>query len=328
MRHSIQGTLFATAVALGASELAAQGLRNGINSADLVAVARQVGKKPHNEHVALHRVQIIQDVFGSNGNAAVTVIDWPKLSLHQRPSPRQSRLYCLKSASVTAERLGLPASAGPYYKMVGHSDSNPLVLGKPENSPIVGFAAVIARGKAGASAARTADELATIAVRGDASVRTEAAHLLAERPHLRQAIAATRWSQILGRTTGETADIDYKIALAQLCAEQQLEGLVDTLAVSLGPVSDPRYARCVGRIARVLHGEEASTVLERRLPNLRNDADRAAVLRAIGATNTEAALALLLRLDKIMGKDAGVAAALAEHRSPQAKAAVMRRRSK
>ena len=105
MRHPIQGTLFATVVALGASDLLAQGLRNGINSADLVAVARQVGKKPHNDQVTLHRVQIISNVFGSNGNTAVTVLDWPKLSLHQRPSPRQARLYCLKSASVTHKAL-------------------------------------------------------------------------------------------------------------------------------------------------------------------------------------------------------------------------------
>ncbi|MCR9246182.1 MAG: hypothetical protein NXI31_14220 [bacterium] len=326
MRCVFTLTVLATTVATLPATLRAQNLRRGISDADLVAVARQVGKRPHNDRVTLHRVQILEDVFGSDGRAAVTVLDWPRLSVHQRPMPRQSRLYCLRSANVTASRLGLPASEGPYYKMVGWPGSNPLVTGDRSKNPIVGFANVIARAKAGASATSTASELATIAVRGDASVRIEAARLLTERQDLRKVIAAPQWSQIVGRATGETEDVPFKIALAELCSEQRLEGLVDNLAVSLGPVSDPRYARCVGRIARAMHGEGASAILERRLPNLRNPRDRVAVLRAIGATNTETALALLLRLDKVMGKDAAVEAALAEHRSPQAKAAVLRRK--
>ncbi|MCA8951475.1 MAG: hypothetical protein KDE27_18350 [Planctomycetes bacterium] len=317
--------LLAAALAVATNALPAQDLRRGIGDADLVAVARQIGKRNHDDRVVLHRVQIVQEVFGSNGNTAVTVLDWPTLSMHNRPSPRQSRLYCLKSAGVTAERLGLPASEGPYYKMVGWAGSNPLIGSAPDEDPIVRFAAVIARGKAGASATRTAGELATVAVEGDPAVRTEAARLLTERGDLRLVLAAPQWSAILARAAGETEDVDYKVALAELCAEQRLEGLVETLSVSLGPVQDPRFARCVGRIANLMHGEQATEALERRLTLLRDPADRAVVLRAIGATNTDAALALLLRLDSVGGKDAAVEAALKEHRSPQAEAAVLRR---
>lgn len=312
-------------VALGPS-IAAQDLRRGISDADLVAVARQVGKKKHDDGLHLHRVQLIHDVFGGGGHAAVTVLDWPKLSVHQRPSPRQSRLYCLKSAGVTAERLGLPASGGPYYKMVGWAGSNPLIGAEPQEDAIVRFAELIARGRQGASAVETAGELATLAVRGAPPVRTEAARLLAERGDLRAVVGPPQWSQIIGRAAGETEDVPYKIALAELCAEQRLEGLVDSLAVSLGPVDDPRYARCVGRIARALHGEDATEVLEHRLQHLRDPKDRAVVLQAIGASNTEAALAFLLRLNSVLGKDAAVEAALREHRSPRAKEAVARRR--
>jgi len=322
--HIIDFTV-AMAVALTAA-LPAQNLRRGIADADLVAVARQVGKKKHNDQLNLHRVQVIHDVFGSGGKSAVTVLDWPKLSVHMRPQPRQSRLYCLKSAKGIATRLGLPEDGGPYYKMIGWSGSNPLIGAEPKNDAIVKFAQVIARGKSGASALQTAGELATIAVHGSASVRTQAARLLTERGDLRGALVAAQWSQIVGRASGETEDVAYKIALAELCAEQRISGLVDRLAVSLGPVRDPEYARAVGRIARMLHGEEATTVLERRLPHMRDPKDRVAVLQAIGATNTDAALAYLLRLDSVLGHDAAVEAALKEHRSPQAKAAVARRR--
>lgn len=315
----------AIATLLGAL-LPAQDLRRGINAADVVVVARQIGMTKRGDALVLHRVQVIHDIRGAAGHKAVTVLDWPKLSMHVRPQPRQSRLYCLKEATGAASRLGLPADGAPYYKMVGWSGSNPLIGADVGNDPVVQFAAVLARGVAGASATDTASDLATLATTGAKSVRTEAAMLLAERGDLRATVAAAHWSRLVARASGETEDIAYKIALAQLCAEQRLVGLVDKLAVSLGPVQEAEYARVVGRIAKVLHGEEATAVLERRLPHLRNAEDRAVVLRAIGATNTDTALAFLLQLDSVVGKDAAIEAALREHRSPRAKDAVLRRR--
>ena len=118
-------------------------------------------------------------------------------------------------------------------------------------------------------------------------------------------------------------DIPYKIALAELCAEQRLDGLLEALAVSLGPVTDVRYARCVGRIGKVLHGEQATSILSARLKLAGQEQDRKMLLLAIGATNTESALEALLRMSKT---DAAVTAALAEHTSPRARAAVADRK--
>jgi len=309
-----------------ASLAPAQDLRRGLTDADVVVVGRQVGKTVHDENLVLHRVQVLMDIRGAVGNTAVTVLDWPKLALHQRPSPRQSRLYCLQDASAAAGRLGLPVTNGPYYRMVGWAGSNPLIGAEPGNDPVVRFAQVLARGEAGARALDTATDLCTVAVRGDAAVRTEAVRYLTERGDLRETLGPTQWSDLVARASGETDDVPYKIALAELCGEQRIEGLVETLAVSLGPVQDPEYARVVGRIARMLHGEAATQKLEQRLMGLREAKDRAMVLLAIGATNTEAALGLLLRLDGMVGKDAAVEAALQEHKSPRAKEAVLRRR--
>jgi hypothetical protein len=307
-----------------ASFAPAQELRRGITDADVVVVGRQVGKTPHDENLVLHRVQVLHDVHGAAGNTALTVLDWPKLALHQRPSPRQSRLYCLQDASALATRLGLPTASGPYYKMVGWAGSSPLIGAEIGNDAVVLFARVLAR--TDARAVDTAGELCTIAVRGNATVRTEAARFLTERGDLRATLGPAQWSDLIARASGETDDVPYKIALAELCAEQRIEGLVETLAVSLGPVQDPEYARAVGRIARALHGEEATTQLEQRLLGLREPKDRAMVLLAIGATNTEAALGLLLRLDGVLGKDPAVEAALQEHKSPRAKEAALRRK--
>lgn len=116
----------------------------------------------------------------------------------------------------------------------------------------------------------------------------------------------------MARAAGEVDDVDHKIALSMLCGEQRLDGLVEALAVSLGPVTDARYARCVARISKVLHGEQATEVLGRRLRNLARPEDRKMVLMAIGATNTRSALEALQKMDRT---DAAVAAALREHRS-------------
>ena len=300
-----------------------QGLRRGLVDADAVFVGRQVGKKPHGDALVLHRVQVLEGLRGLDGASAVTVLDWPKLSLHNRPTPRQSRLFCLQDASAIAQRLGLPGSGAPYFKMVGWSGSHPLIGSDLDRDPIVGFARVLAAGERGVSTSDTANALASLAVYGAPAVRAEVALYLTERPDLRGKLSSLHWNQLMARATGETEDVDYKVALATLCAEQRLEGLVDALAVSLGPVTDPRYARCVGRIAKLLHGEQATDVLSERLRNLGRQKDREMVLMAIGATNTQSALDALMKMDK---QDAAVIAALREHRSKRAQDAAGKRR--
>ncbi len=313
---------------LVAATLPGQDLRRGLVGADAVVVGRQIGKKPHGDELLLHRVQVVRDLRGAAGAGAVTVIDWPNLGLHNRPQPRQSRLYCLEDASAVAERLGLPAANAPYYRMVGWAGTNPLVGADLDADPLVGFATLLARSDAGAPSTDTASGLFAFALSAHPQVRIEATRLLAERPDLCGHLQSVQWSQLLTRASGESADVAYKIALAELCAERRLDGVLDALLVSLGPVDAPEYARTVGRIARALHGEDSTNRLQARLRVLREPRDRAAVLLAIGATNTESGLDALLRLDQGPSKDPAVEAALREHRSPRAKEASLQKSSR
>lgn len=310
---------------LFAAPLLAQDLRHGLLDADVVVVGREVNKTKHNDDLEFHRLQVMSDIRGAAGNTAVTVLDWPKLGLHQRPSPRQSRLYCLQDASAIATRLGLPAAQGPYYKMVGWAGSSPLVGADLTTDATVQFAKLLARSDAGARPSDTANELCQIALTGAKPVRTEAARLLTERGDLRGLLSPFQWSQLVSGASGELDDVTHKIALAELCAEQRLEGLLNTLAISLGPVTDPEYARVVGRIGKLLHGEAATTILQQRMTQLRDEKDRAVVLLAIGATNTDSALDALLRMD-MAGKNTAVEAALKEHRSPRAREAIAKKK--
>lgn len=298
---------------------AAQDLRHGLVAADAVVVGRQVAKTPHDEDVTLHVVQVVLDVRGGGGATAVTVLDWPKLALHQRPTPRQSRLYCLQDASGNATRLGLPADKGPYFKMVGFAGSNPLVGADLDADPVVRFARLLAASDAGTPPNDTARGLFALAVEGEPAVRAEAARLLLERPDLRQKLDGLHWSRLIGRAVGETDDIAYKSALAELCAEQRLDGVFDALLVGLGEVKDPGYAATVGRIGKALHGEDAAAKVMARLQQTAQADRRAPLLLALGATNTAGALDALLRMDR---KDPAVVAALKAHRDPKAQEAV------
>jgi hypothetical protein len=305
--------------ALLALPVHAQDLRRGLVAADAVVVAREVHKTASGDELELHKLQVMLDVRGASGAAAVTVLDWPRLSLHQRPTPLQSRLYCLQDASKIAERLGLPASEGPYYKMVGFAGSSPLVGAELATDCVVRFAQMLAASTAGAPPTDTANALVTTVLQGDASVRTEAAKYLTERPDLRAKLLGIQWSQLVTRAAGETDDVPFKIALAELCAEQHLDGVFDALIVGLSEVHDPEYARTVGRIGKMLHGEEAATKITDRLRQAGQASTRATLLLTLGATNTQTALDALLRMDR---RDAAVEAALREHRSPRAQEAV------
>lgn len=325
MNRTLQAVSLLLLAVLAGRELRAQDLHKGLTMADAVLVGRQVGKRAATPELTVHRVQVLHAVRGTEA-AAVAVLDWPNLSLHQRPMPRQSRLYCLLDASGTAQRLGLPADAGPYFTMIGGNGTNPLVGAEPAADPAVRLAAVLAAGEQGRASTATAVDLFDFALNGAPAVRSEAAAVLIARPTLRSHLSAVHWSQLAARASGETDDVPYKIALAELCAEQRLDGLLDGLVVSLGPVQDPEYARTVGRIAAALHGENGTAPLVERLQMTRDREARAALLLALGASNTEGALQTLLQLRRTTGPDAAVDAALREHRSRRAQDAVSRGR--
>jgi hypothetical protein len=302
---------------------AAQDLHNGLTMADAVVVGRQVGKRPFNDELVLHKVQVLRSIRGTDAQS-ITVLDWPNLGLHSRPAPRQSLLYCLCDCSKVAERLGLPASEGPYFKLQGGPGTLPIVGADIDRDPAVKLALVLALAERGRDPAATATDLEAIALSGDPSVRSEATALLIARPDLRLKLSPIDWSQLVQKATGETEDMRYKIALAELCAEQRIPGLVDGLVVSLGPVKDPEFARSVGRIATLLQGEQGAAVITGRLTMMRDPETRAALLLALGASNTDAALQTLLQL-RSAGADPAIDAALREHRSPRAQEAAGKR---
>jgi hypothetical protein len=303
----------------------AQELRKAITDADVVAVARQVGTKAFSEDVDVHRLQVTFAVRGvAEGATSVAVIDWPNLSLHNRPSPRQTRLYCLHDASREAARIGLPAADGPYYRISGRAGSMPLVGADPRKDPSVRFAQVLSATEAGIEPAATAAQLAEWAVGTDPVVRLEATRHLAEQPLLRARVQPAHWSQLLSRTAGETDDVTYKVALAELCAEQRLPGLVDALVTGLSSVQDATYVRAVGRLTAHALGDGAVTPMLHRLQSTNDAALRAALLSAIGATRTEPALDVLLQLKRTGEPAAAIDAALKEHGSQRARDAVLR----
>jgi len=310
---------------LAVAALPAQDLHRALADADLVAVARQIGKQDISADLVVHKVQIVAGVRGvPTGVTVVNVLDWPNLSVHHRPSPRQQRLYCLQDATNAARRAGLPADQGPWYRMVGWADSNPLIAGAIEQDPIVRFARLLASAETGADATATASALADLAAQGAPAVRTEAAKLLAERPDLRTRLSSVHWSRLLSCVTGELEDVPHKIALAELCAEQRLPDLAEALLVGAGSVHHVDYLRAVGRLTANLQGDAATPVLMERLQQARAPEQRKALLLVLGATQTDSALDALLNLRRSLGnKDEALEAALTEHKSRRAREAVL-----
>ncbi len=307
---------------------AAQDLRRALVAADLVAVARQIGKTAFSDDIDLHHLQLV-DVLRAPAAAptTVTVLDWPKLSLHNRPSPRQGRLYCLHDATREARRLGLPDAGGPYYRMNAQSGTNPLVGADLGQDPVIQFARVLTAAERGAAPATTAAALVATALGAEPVTRLEATRHLAEQPLLRRNLVPVQWSRLLARATAETDAIDYKIALVELCAEQRLDGVVDAVILGLGSVHDIAFVRTAGRVCAALRGDDAAQLLLQRMQSIADQDTRNALLLAIGATQTGPALDALLRIKESGSVNASVAAvvdaALTEHGSQRAKDAIL-----
>ena len=319
---------FVLLAALPLAAARAQELRKALLEADLVAVAREVGKDAAGPELALHRLQIVAGVRGvPAGATAVVVLDWPGLALHNRPVPEQQRLYCLQDATAAAKRAGLPDDGGPYFRMSGWAGSNPPIGQGGAADPVLRLARLLAATEQGADPVTTAAGLVELAMQGAPEVRIEATRLLAERPDLRTRIPAMQWSTLLARVSGEVDDVPYKIALAELCAEQGLPGLAEALVVGIGPVRHVDYLRTVGRLLAHLRGESATPMLLERVQMAREPKDRQALLLALGATQTDSALDALLNL-RSAGADPAVDAALGEHKSRRARAAVQKRDDK
>ena len=72
-RTSTSAGLAALLLSLAAVPLHAQELRFALLDADLVTVARQLGKQSFDDNVDLHKVQVIQTLRSGGGTIPVTV---------------------------------------------------------------------------------------------------------------------------------------------------------------------------------------------------------------------------------------------------------------
>jgi hypothetical protein len=309
-------TILIAALSL-ARTTSAQDLHRAVASADLVVVATDARVRPLGKELLLHRLDVAATLRGDAADH-VTVVEHRNLSAHLRPRPGERRLYCLVDFSAKAAALGLPARQAPYYKMCGHRGSNPAV-GDPSSDPWVELTRAVLASENGATPAEHVAALLRLALTGPREMRTEAVTALTVNRRLHPALGREERSRLLSRAVAETDDVPFKIALASLCAEVRMDGLVDALCGSVDDVADPRFAETLGRIARRLHGERAIDVLRPHLVKATGSPSHARLLRALGATSTERALDALLQMHSAGGSELPeIEQALGLHGSPRA----------
>jgi len=317
MPNSILLSALAIASTLVASAPGQQ-LRRAVASADLVVVGKAEVTMSPDEDVILYQLRIARTLKG-DAPAQVTVVHSTGLSLHNRPVEDTQRLFCLHDYSAAARKAGLPPAQAPYFKMSGYAGSNPMVAANdPADDPAVQFAQIVLDSENGTSAHKVLPRLLTLVFNGTSPINTESVNYIREREVLRDAIDPLGQSQLLSRAVGESDDVQLKIALAQLCGECRMDGLVEALCQSMDAMHDREFAATVGRIASYLHGERAAKVLAPFIDRARGTELRGNLLVALGATSTEAALDALLRL---RSKDPGneyIEAALRLHGSKRA----------
>jgi hypothetical protein len=294
-------------VALAASP--AQELRHAAVAADRVVVGTVVSVRPIGKDWIVHRLKVARTLKGEAAEF-LQIVEPKQLAMHHRPTPAQQRVYCLHDVPPTADLAPL-AGNGPLTKVTGHADAAPLVKTSADDEPALVLVRLVLESEAGKSAKTIAPQVVALVALDDAAVRAEAVRMLTERSVLRDALTRMQWSDLVARAVGESQDVPLKIALAELCAEHRIDRLVESLCVSFDTVHDPRWSNAVGRIAKFLHGENAIDVLRPFVERPRDPKSRAALLLAIGHSDTAAAREALLRMRAIgEGKDAAVEAAL------------------
>ena len=294
-----------------------QRLHLAVARANVVAIAKEIGIQPLGDQLFLHRMVTVESLKG-NAPATFTVVERKRVTDQPRPTPAQARIYCLE----IDRQPDLPGRFAPYYRMTGHAGSNPLPTEPHDADPSVRLVRTLVRSEKGQGPARTAGELLQLAIHSDGPARTEAVQVLRERSVLADSLSHPQLSDLLSRAVGETDDIPYKIALASLCVERRLNGVIDALCMSVESTGDEQFARVLGRLARYVHGEEAIGVLRPRIGKARTDKERDLLLLALGATGTDTALRALLRLRRVDGPSPHVDAALRAHGSRRALEAV------
>ncbi|MEZ5964513.1 MAG: hypothetical protein R3F56_11755 [Planctomycetota bacterium] len=302
--------------------LPAQELRVAIDQAPVIVVGQHRGVRPRGDDFLVHRVAVLRTLRGDVATE-VNVLEWKKLSFHQRPALAAIRIYCLHPVD-DAEQLGLPA--GRYYRMDAHPGSHApvgttTVEGRPrieDGDPVVRLAALLLEAQRDGSIAGRKADLLDLALRTPSPVRVEAARLLVERAPLLDGLNPVELASLLARATAETEDVEYKLALATVCAERRMPDVVEGLCIAWPQIDDENFSRAIGRFAKHLHGEAATAQLLPYLQRARDPKLRGHVLLAIGATSTDSALEALLRARPLEGDKTAVDAALRLHGAPRA----------
>lgn len=276
---------------------AAQELRSAVSASDLVVIAIDSGVRPLAPGILLHRLEIRSALKGEV-RGQVSVLEHTTLSHHARPTPAETRLYCLHELRKDQVPAGLPEALSPFYKLDARVGGNPPLAAPFEADPWVELAKVVVAADGGLDTQRTADRLHALALLGKPGVRLEAVRMLTERVAAMGKLTPMQWSELVTRAVGELEDVPYKIALAELCAEKKLPALVDELCLSVDQVEDPRFAEALGRIAKVLHGDSAHEALLPALRRARSPETKGRLWLALGATSTEGAAKLLLEAER------------------------------
>ncbi len=309
-------TTLTLSVVLLCSCLPAQNLRRAVGGAKAVVVATDIAVQPLGKHYILHRLKV-QSVLKGDVPDVVSVLEPKGVAVHQRPTPAQQRLYCLLPLKIDLNEAKIPSSFAPYYKMSGYEGSNPLV-DDPNSEPACELARIVIDSEAGTGPRDINARLLKITLYGPAGIRTEAVQAMSERQALRDALTPLQTSNLMARAVGETDDIPFKIALAELCAACKVDGLVDALCISVDAVDDLRFTLALGRIAAYLHGEKAIDVLRPHIVKPISKEARERLLVVLGATSTERALTALINMRANASDKKPVDAALRAHGSKRA----------
>ncbi len=298
--------------------LPAQNLRHGIWNADLVVVAQLQGVRPLGNDAFLHTLKPLRTLKG-DPVAQMTIVEDKRISDQPKPVAGKPRIYCLKFAT----NVDAPSRFAPYFRMAGFLGDHPLVSEDPEKpNTAEKLTALLIASEQGASPADTCRAIVDLALTGEGAAATEAAQVLRERAVLRGKLDALQKSDLLSRAVGEMKDQQRRIALASLCAELRMRGVIDALCMSLESAPDRDFARCLGRLSKFLHGEEALEILRPHITRARKEAAREHLMLALGATETERALDALLQHKRVHGQSAALDAALRAHGTPRAMAAI------
>lgn len=314
--------LIATLFVLTATCVEAQQLRHATWNADLIVVAKVEGVRPLGNEVMLHTLRPTRTLKGEI-LPQVTIVETKRASDQPKPVLGKPRIYCLK----VARNVDLPERHGPFYRMTGFRGDHPLVSDDPAKpNTAMRLVECLLAAEDGQSPELTCRTLVQLGLTGEGPAATEAIEVLRERTAVSDRLDDLQRSDLLARAVGETNDVDLKIALASLCAEQKMRGIIDAFCLSIEESPNERFARTVGRLAKFAHGEGAFDVLRPHIARARTPAVKDQLLLALGATQTDKALNALLRYRELHGAGKAVDAALAAHGSKRAKEAIANRR--